>query len=175
MFISLIHRVEYLRSRLSWDKIVAISNKALRDNTEIIAKLNKDQLAAGRDRTDALLRPTYLNDPYFKTKRGAQGYANLKAHKIKKPRMSFGVYPEATDNTPNLFLKGYYYEHIKSNVPKLGDSGVIKFGLTNDSAIADDIADKYGAEVLGLSNKHAEYFYEWYIKFNLEEYIDNTL
>ena len=52
-----------------------------------ILDLNRDQLLLGRNTDGELLTPTYLADPYFKSKEQAQDYFNCKQSMEQSHRM----------------------------------------------------------------------------------------
>lgn len=168
-------RLEQYRNKLTWRSVQTIVNKALIDSRQDIIQMNRDQLAAGLDAQERNLRPTYLTDRYFNSLKEGNRYANFKKHYIDKPRFAFYQYTPAISPTPNIYLTGYFYSNIVVEKAKLSPDGGLDIAIGNASAITEDIVSKYGAEVLGLTQRHAEYLYEWYIKFNIDAYLEDAL
>ena len=80
------------------------------DNTRWqLLSLNKDQMYAGKTRTGADIGPTYLDDPYFKSRAAAQRYSDWKDY----------ITPPTTGRRkgiPNLFINGFFYGSITVTV-----------------------------------------------------------
>ena len=79
-------------------------------NKDVLLSLNRDQMLLGRNAQGDLFTPTYLNDPYFKTKKRAEAYANMK-YKLESGHKSLlwnneQVYSNKPKDTPNLIVTG---------------------------------------------------------------------
>ncbi|MDD6210512.1 MAG: ABC transporter [Bacteroidales bacterium] len=118
-----------------------------------IEELVKDQLYSGIDGKGNALRPTYTEDPYWRTvtktdkaaKRRGEQYRDFKA-KITPPQGSFLGFSPRNTNTPNLIIRGDFYDSIKSDVRNWG----VKI-YSEGFYASGDIERKYGKEIFGLT------------------------
>jgi len=81
--------------------MVSEAGKLIMENKQQILEMNKDQLWAGENTEGMPIRPSYFEDPFFKTRQQARAYANWKQRITPNPKRALG--------TPNLFINGYYY------------------------------------------------------------------
>lgn len=88
--------------------IVSEAGKIVQDNKQQVLELNKDQLWAGENTEGMPIRPSYFEDPFFKTKQQARAYANWKQKITPNPNRHYG--------TPNLYINGYYYRSLDMRV-----------------------------------------------------------
>jgi hypothetical protein len=72
---------------------------------------NKDQMWDGQKPDGSDITPSYLNDPYFKTRKQAEGYANWK--------MKLSRNPKRNKYAPNLYINGYFYSTLTLNAVDL--------------------------------------------------------
>lgn len=110
----------------------------------------REQLYAGKNGRGKDLRPTYDNDPYFKTdeaghwKNNADGYKRWKM-KIQPPKTGSYLGISRNPETPNLIIRGNFYESIfavkSDNGVSIGSEGFAESG---------DIERKYGQTIYGL-------------------------
>jgi len=88
-----------------------VIKNVLERHLQEIADLNKEQLTDGLTYKDQMIRPKYTEDPYFKSRGQALGYAKWKA-KLEDsgqvPKSKKGKYYTA----PNLYIKGVFYGNI---------------------------------------------------------------
>lgn len=91
----------------------------------------------GRDGTD--LSPTYLEDPYFKTKEAAQRYSDWKDKITPNPIRKSGV--------PNLYINGFYHNSIGLTITSTSLNFVSK------SYMGSDIERKFGERIHGLNTE----------------------
>jgi hypothetical protein len=84
--------------KLDLDKI---SEESVSETKEIIVSINNKQLLAGKDNRGEDLTPSYLNDPYFKSKKSAEKYSKWKDEITPHPTRKSGV--------PNLYINGAYH------------------------------------------------------------------
>ncbi len=146
----------------------AVVDKVFEEQKDIVLMMQQDQLAAGIDAMERTLQPSYLHDPYFKKSGSAKGYEAFKKYKAKKPRIQLGQYQPAIGGTPNLYISGHYYKGlVYKGVDLLEDR--LEVRIDNTTEFAQDIATKYGRNVLGLTEKHIELLYKWYINPDLED------
>lgn len=95
----------------------------LRNNKRYIIQLQRDQLLAGQDKDGKPLRPTYQEDPFFKTAKDMEAYV-----KVKKKREAFheGLktrdFGKKSPDTPNLIYrgkgKGYFQGMLHAEINK---------------------------------------------------------
>lgn len=137
--------------------------------------LNQSQLLLGRNTDGELLSPTYLNDPYFKTKEAAQAYAAKKkrlewAH---RPRIIFPInYPNKPSDTPNLIVRGNFHDgmYVKSSSDSFTIGSRPRAPLTITDA--DDIERKYNNKVFGLTPLSKEFWWNYRLRQELYDYIN---
>lgn len=157
-----------LSKKLSYERVKKIIDRALAENREFILKMQQDQLAAGIDSKERLLRPTYLQDPMFKSPKSAKGYSEFKKNKASKPRIWYSQYQPALGDTPNLYITGVYYSGLLVKESKvLGDTVNIQIG--NAASFASEVSMKYGRELLGLTDKHLDLLFKYVINLDLEQ------
>ena len=87
---------------LDVDVLVSESNKVFA--TKMLSEF-KDQLWDGKNADGNNITPSYLDDPYFKTKKQAEAYANWKNRITPNSRRD--------KNTPNLFINGFFYDSLR--------------------------------------------------------------
>lgn len=102
---------------------------------DIVIK-NRKQLMEGRFSTGDTIRPTYYEDPFFKSRAQAEWYANWKEEITPNPKRPKGV--------PNLYIDGTFHGTIK-----IVDDG-LDFSVGSDSPIAGDIEDTFTTDIYGL-------------------------
>jgi hypothetical protein len=80
------------------DKVI---EAAMTESLPDLNDLNLEQIYDGKTNTGDDIRPSYYEDPYFKTPEQAIAYSNWKDRITPNSRRNRG--------TPNLFINGYYY------------------------------------------------------------------
>jgi len=145
--------------------------KIIQSNSSILTEYVREQLFAGVNGHGKNLRPTYLNDPFFKSedaghwKNNAKGYMNWK-YSIQPPRQSYLGYGPRSKETPNLIIRGDFYDSITaipiSDGVRIQSSGV-SFG--------NEIEVKYGSIIFGISPNAKEHFYKNVFKPEFDKYI----
>lgn len=162
----MIQRLQGVRERIkSVPEIVGAVANAHKDE---LLSLNKDQMLLGRKSTGGLFKPSYLSDPYFKTKTQAQAYAQMKyrLEGIHKSRIEHVLgYPDKPKNTPNLIVTGPFQDNM-----------YITFngnGFTIGSTYQDSgaIESKYNNAVFGLAPLSREWFYKIYLFDAIRQHI----
>lgn len=144
--------------------------KSDRDDIEDFVQ---DQLFSGVNGRGKPLRPTYTNDPYFKTitksakaaKNRAIGYKNYKKRKTP-PAPSYLGFPPRNDDTPNLIIRGDFYQSITAKVM----NGVLKIS-TEGLTFGKDIEKKYGSIIFGLSPNARKYLIDYRLNPAIERYL----
>lgn len=145
--------------------------EAMNESRGDVYDLVIDQLYSGINGRDKPLRPTYLNDPWFKSdeagkwKNNGRGYAMWKKEK-RPPAPSFQGYPPRDVYTPNLIITGKFYDSIRVSLSPKG----LKIE-TIDAEMGPDIERKYGSIILGLGSKSRQYFIEYMLNPSLKKYL----
>ena len=106
--------------------------ESCRRNSDQFVNAVKGQLWDGQKPDGSDITPSYLDDPYFKTRKQAEAYASWKQKIGKNPRRN--------KYAPNLYINGYFYSTIALRV----DSQ-----LTIESGWGE-VATKY-SDALGVS------------------------
>jgi hypothetical protein len=130
------------------------------DTKEEIVKKNRQQLLDGIKSDGTEITPSYLNDPYFKTKEAAQRYSNWKDKITPSNKRKSG--------TPNLYINGFYHNSIKLDV-----KGEI-FKIQSTASIGNDIERKYGENVYGLTTESTKAYISETFYPLFKQYIENT-
>jgi hypothetical protein len=87
--------------RLNVAKLNEIIGTSIVENESDVLGGIKSQLWDGKTGEGQNITPSYLDDPFFKTRQQAEGYRNWKN----------AITPNSDRNpdTPNLFINGYFY------------------------------------------------------------------
>jgi hypothetical protein len=119
-------------------KELTLASEAIQENDEKILSLNRQQLFDGKKSDGSDLSPTYLNDPYFKTREAAQRYSDWKDKITPNSKRKKGV--------PNLFINGYFHNSIEVDIDKKGLS-------FSSNELGIDIVPKFGGDIFGLNSE----------------------
>lgn len=122
-----------------WEKldINKLAGEIIEQHKSEYNELNREQMWDGKDSEDNEIRPSYLEDPFFKGNRAmAQHYMEWKQR----------ITPNAQrrPESPNLFINGYYYRSLDLRI----DGDFIQH--TNTWSEGTDIDNKYSS-IRGLS------------------------
>jgi hypothetical protein len=134
--------------------------------------LVKSQLYSGLNGRDKELRPTYETDPYFKTpesghwRNNGKGWAKWKYMETPPRQSSYG-HQARNFSTPNLIIKGNFYDSIRAK--NIIDGVHI---LSEGVAFGGDIELKYGSIIFGIGAISREYFISHIFSPNLKRYMD---
>lgn len=120
---------DFFTSRLEAVDLNQVIGKAIELHEGEIVELNRDQLWDGKDASGNDITPSYLDDPYFKTKESAMAYMRWK-QKITPN-------PDRKPETPNMYINGAYYKSLKL------DPGTEDFSIKTDSALGRQIDQKF--------------------------------
>ena len=151
--------------RMLKDNFMPEVTNSLRESEDLIHDLITDQLMAGLDENRKQIRPTYLQDPYFreitKTAKAARNKAvwwrDMK-ERVTPPETSHILkFPPRNRNTPNLIITGGYHRSITPVVVDGRDGGKIITRSIGFYAGDDALEEKYGPEHLGLTPKAKKY------------------
>lgn len=124
------------------------------NNEDMLFDLNWSQILQGRNNEGELFTPTYQNDPYFKTPEGAERYAKFKEGLVSSHNalIIHPLFTQKPSNTPNLIVTGAFLFSIFITTNKQS------FTLGATWHKADDINNKYGGKVFGLSPQAVAFF-----------------
>lgn len=130
-----------------------------------------EQLYSGVNGNDKPLRPTYLNDPYFKSKEAGNWYKNAKGYMAWKESITppyasswLGI-PRRTPDTPNLIIRGDFHDSITA-IPIDNGLKIESVGIS----FSGDIEKKYGQAIYKVGSYARRYFIEKYIKKGIADY-----
>lgn len=123
-----------------------------------------EQMESGLDGDEKELTPSYLADPYFKSRKAAVGYMRWK-ERITPPRASQLGLRERPAKTPNLRINGYYRASIQA-APTQGGLRISSHGAD----FAPDVERKYGDALYKLGRTARRKFYRDYLRRDLREY-----
>jgi hypothetical protein len=119
----------------------------------LLLRLQKDQLYAGQDAQGNGLRPTYQEDPYFKTRDAAQRYSDWKDRLHQREHNP--LFLKRPSGTPNLIITGsWFYDTLIADV----NGGALH--VRSDSWLFGKLEAKYGQALLGLSSVALRYYVE---------------
>lgn len=107
-----------------------IAQETIEGTEEEIRQYNIQQLLDGKTNQGTDIHPTYLEDPFFKTREQAQAYSDWKDRISPRSNRKSGV--------PNLFINGYY--HSTRQVIISGDKIIYRSSF---GEIFTDIDEKY--------------------------------
>jgi hypothetical protein len=102
-------------ARLERLNVMEVAVETINETKDEFLHLNKSQLWAGKKASGSDITPSYLDDPFFKTRKQAEVYANWKQRITPSP--------DRNKYAPNLWINGYFYHSIQINAS--GD--LIKF------------------------------------------------
>lgn len=116
----------------------------------------REQLWDGKTSLGVDIRPSYLEDPFFKTTAQAMGYSKWK-DKITPN-------PQRNTHTPNLFINGYFHSTIRLKVTK-------EEIIYDSNTFGREIIRKYGDKLLGMAPDTKEAFIEELLYPRVKKYI----
>jgi hypothetical protein len=123
-------------------ELTDVIHNIMSDQRGELVQLNLDQLLGGQAANDQLLTPKFTDDPFFKTRKQALGYAKWKKKLGSK----------APFNYPDLFINGYTHARLSAAIEKT----TIVFKI--DVPWAAELKSKYQDNHLGLNTEsHDDY------------------
>lgn len=141
------------------------------ENREEVSQYIVEQLWSGINGNDKPLRPTYFNDPYFKTEEAGYWYKNAKGYAAFKeknaPLMHSDLInaPVSSKGTPNLIITGEFHDSITATPTdkglKIGSEGV---------SFSSDIEKKYGQAIYRVGSYARKTFFRRCLKQGIEDY-----
>lgn len=140
--------------RSTKENVSSIISGSIMDNERDIVYAIQNQLWDGKDGTGKDLTPSYLDDPYFLTKKAAQQYAEWKDRITHNSNRNFYA--------PNLYINGYFWSTMKidRNNMRMVSNGfgtpiISKYG--ENTFVLDpnnkDIFDKIRTSIISNSKK----------------------
>jgi hypothetical protein len=97
--------INEIREALERVNIHQAAVESIVETSEEYLHLNKNQLWAGKKASGADITPSYLDDPFFKTRKQAEAYASWKQRITPNP--------ERNKYAPNLYINGFFYESLQ--------------------------------------------------------------
>lgn len=118
----------------------------------------KEQLNSGMTGVDTMLKPTYLNDPFFNEEGPWQGrarqYMKFK-ERITPPEKGERLFlPPRPVDIPNLRITGVFYDSIYAKPTKAG----LRIG-TDSVQLGGSIEEKYGSDIFRLGFRASEWMF----------------
>ena len=111
-----------------------ITQETFEGTEEEIRQYNLGQLIDGKTNKGVDITPSYLDDPYFKTKEQAQAYSDWKDRISPRSKRRKG--------TPNLFINGFYHRSIKVAIQ--GDKIIYNSSFSEAPDIENTFKNIYG-------------------------------
>ena len=139
----------------------AIISEALSSKSEEIVGEVREQLWNGLTNELKPITPSYLNDPYFKTKEQAYEYMMRKQSITPNERRPM--------QTPNLFINGYFHNSLFLSIDE--DSAEV----TSMQPLGDKIIAKYGREMFGVNDVYIERNIIPLIEEKIKSYLNGTI
>lgn len=129
--------IKSFKNRLANLDVVAAVGKSMEATTVPLVEINREQMLEGKRRDGRDITPSYLEDPFFKSREAAQRYSDWKDDITPHPKRKKGV--------PNLFIVGTYHNSIEALIR----GEVVQFNASFVDAA--DIERKFGHEIYGLN------------------------
>jgi hypothetical protein len=142
-----------LSNNLKTLNLVEMIQRLMQEDEPLLLALQKDQLYAGQDANGDSLRPSYLEDPYFKSRDAAQRYSDWKDRLDQ--RTPNEIFHKRPAGTPNLIITGTWFYNTL-----VADVGNGKLVLRSDSWLFPKLETKYGNALLGLNQTALRYYVE---------------
>lgn len=142
-----------LSQNLSTLNLIQQIQVLMEEDEPLLLDLQKDQLFAGQDAEGNSLRPSYLEDPYFSSRKEAQAYSDWKD--TMSQRDANPIFLKRPSGTPNLIITGaWFYDTLIADMQK--DTLVMR----SDSFLIGKLEAKYGQYLLGLNKTALRYYVE---------------
>lgn len=132
----------------------------IHENKPLFEEFIREQLYSGKNGKENPLTPTYSDDPYFKEHYGKNWRAAAERYRkwkmlISPPSPSYlGLQPRHS-NTPNLIIRGDFYDSIVATAT--GSGFVIG---TQGLSFGRDVERKYGSGIFEIGNHAKKFFIE---------------
>lgn len=133
-----------LIANLQGFEIATIADESLAQTAGEALSLLRQQLYDGKTYTGARITPSYLDDPFFKSKEAAQRYSDWKDKITPNPNRPKG--------TPNLFIIGTFHNSITARAQA---GGLLYTASFRESPILQ----KFTTDIYGLGGDYrSQYF-----------------
>jgi hypothetical protein len=132
-----------LYNRLQQVDVDKIAEECMEQSADELLIYELDQLLDGKTSTGEDITPSYLDDPYFKSREAAQRYSDWKDRISPASNRKKG--------TPNLRINGYYHNTIRVHA---ADGKVI---WSSSFSGANDIERKF-QKIYGLNKESRQEF-----------------
>lgn len=126
-----------------------------------VLRLVKGQLWDGKAADGGDLRPSYSQDPYFKTPEQSVRYRLWKQEITPNPSRD--------PDTPNLFIAGRFYNELGV------DYSTEAMTVQGATSYAGEIVAKYGLKSFGLSDAHLAYVSDVFVKPHFQQRLKEHL
>lgn len=157
-----------LSQRLQSLNLIREIEALMSEDEGLLLELMKDQLYAGLDGDGNSLRPTYQDDPYFKTREAAQRYSDWKDTMFQRTHND--LFTRRPPGTPNLIITGgLFYDTL---VTEVGNAALI---VRSDSPIIRKLESKYGNTLLRLSPLALKFYTEEHLFERLQKRVYDQL
>lgn len=138
--------------------------KVIEANRDFAEMAVREQMESGLDGNEKELRPGYLNDPYFKTRKDAVNYMRWKEAITPPVQSQLGLRPRPV-KTPNLRINGYFHNSLQAvSVP--GGLKIVSQGVD----FAPEVEHKYGDALYKLGRTAKRKFYRDHLRRAMKEY-----
>lgn len=137
-----------------------ISLKSVEETKEEYVLENQEQMLAGKTSDGSDITPSYLNDPYFKSRESAQRYSDWKD----------AISPKAGRNsgTPNLFINGRYHNGLRAVV----DSEGVRIESSSPDTVG--IESKFTRKIYGIQGQFKSDYLSYALRPVWKKKIENA-
>jgi hypothetical protein len=150
----------------------AVSDCVVKEQNTLL-QLNKDTMLLGRDNQDNPIRPTYMGNPFWQSKKNplaaARAYQNLKQRMRPETRLLIQYLydePEKSRDTPDLFIDGSRTQYPMKIIIH-GDG----FDIVNNDSHAQEMEQTHGGHIYGLSPIAIRYFWNNFLCNYLQRHL----
>lgn len=157
-----------LSQRLQSLNLIREIEALMSEDEGLLLELMKDQLFAGLDGDGNPLRPTYQEDPYFKSREAAQRYSDWKDTMFQRTHND--LFTRRPPGTPNLIITGTLFYHTL--VASVGNDSLI---INAQSPIIGKLEGKYGDALLRLSPMALKFYTEEHLFIRLQTRVHDIL
>lgn len=146
--------------RLQQLDVEQAAQQSVANTVEEVLQYNLEQMMEGKRQDGEDISPSYLDDPYFKSKEAAQRYSDWKDEITPNPKRKKGI--------PNLYIVGAFHGSIRATV----SGGIIKF----DSSFpeAEEIEAKFD-KIYGLNAEKRTVYIAEHLRPELMKNVRNKL
>lgn len=113
-------------------------------------RMQQEQLFAGLRSDGKQLTPSILEDPFFRSKKSAERYAQRK----KRLMIGFPNENKRRFATPNLYINGYFHEGFYIKYTREGVEMRNHHKIIRGKYNRQNLYDKYGMDAFGLTDSN---------------------